>query len=95
MFHESGEVSAQVRRDKVKMMDRLELAARMREVRSDLYGEHGASMLADDLGIPVRTWVNYECGVAVPGTIVLALIATTCVNPTWLLHGHGEKYSAR
>ena len=76
-------------------MDRLELAARIREVRSDLYGEHGAPLLADDLGIPAQTWTHYESGVTVPGTIVLALIAMTRVNPGWLLHGDGEKYGKR
>ena len=57
MFHEHGdEVRARGRRSKEKMkkMDRLELAARIREVRSDLYGEHGAPLLADDLGIPAH-----------------------------------------
>ena len=97
MFHKSdGELGARARRDKwkVEKMDRLELAARMREVRSDLYGEFGAPLLANALGIPARTWVNYESGMTVPGTIVLALIAMTGVNPSWLLHGDGEKYSA-
>jgi hypothetical protein len=96
VFHErDNEVKTQVRMATRKKMDRLELAARMREVRSDLYGEHGAPLLANALGIPARTWINYESGVTVPATIVLALIAATCVNPSWLLHGRGEKYDAR
>ena len=78
--------------ERVKKMDRLELAARLREVRCDVYGHHGAPLLADALGIPARTWVHYESGVTVPGTIVLALIALTRVNPGWLLNGKGEKY---
>jgi len=83
------------RSEKVKKMDRLELAARLCEVRLDLYGQHGAPLLATALGIPARTWAHYESGVTVPGAIVLALIALTRVNPGWLLNGEGEKYNAQ
>ena len=42
------------------------LAERLREVRSDLFGERGGPELARRLGLPIRTWYNYEIGVTVP-----------------------------
>jgi hypothetical protein len=68
------------------------LAARLREVRAEFYGEHGAQFLADALGIPLRTWLNYESGVTMPAEVVLRLIVATDVNPSWLLSGRGERY---
>ena len=72
--------------------DQLELAERLREVREDLYGEHGVQFLADALGIPPQAWLNYEAAVTMPADVVLKLIVTARVNPNWLLTGHGEKY---
>jgi hypothetical protein len=68
------------------------LAARLREVRRDLHGEHGAQFLADDLGLPVKTWLNFEKGVVIPGRILLEVVVRTRVNPQWLLTGDGMKY---
>jgi hypothetical protein len=68
------------------------IAARLRDVREDMYGEHGAQFMADALGIPLRTWMNYEAGVVMPAKIVLQVIDTIHVNPSWLLTGRGEKY---
>ena len=72
-----------------------ELALRLREIREDLYGEHGAPLLADALQIRVRTWLNYESGVAMPGHVVLRLIDVARVNPHWLLTGQGERHDDR
>jgi hypothetical protein len=69
-----------------------DLAERLREVRDDMYGEHGGQFLADALGIPLETWLNYESGVVVPAYPVLQLIEVTRVSPHWLLTGQGEKY---
>jgi hypothetical protein len=69
-----------------------DLAARVREVREDFYGEHGAQFLADALGLPMRTWMNYERGVMIPAEVILALIETTRVSPCWLITGQGSKY---
>ena len=63
------------------------LAARLREIREDLYGEHGSQLLADALAIPLQTWVNYESGVVVPAYVVLQLLVMAHVNPHWLLTG--------
>jgi hypothetical protein len=72
-----------------------DLAIRVREVREDLYGEHGAQFLADALGLPVQTWINYEQGVMIPAEFILRLIDATGVSPHWLLTGQGLKYPAR
>jgi hypothetical protein len=69
-----------------------DLAHRVREVREDFYGEHGAQFLADALGLPLRTWTNYERGVVIPAEVILALIETTAVSPGWLLTGREPKY---
>jgi hypothetical protein len=69
-----------------------DLADRVREVREDFYGEHGAQFLADALGLPLRTWMNYERDVVIPAEVILKLIKTTGVSPCWLLTGRGPKY---
>ena len=68
------------------------LEERLREVREDFYGVHGAQFIADDLGVARETWMNYEQGVMIPGIVVLKLIDATGANPRWLLTGKGEKY---
>jgi hypothetical protein len=70
------------------------LARRVGEIRRDLFGEHGAPLLADRLCIPTRTWLNYESGVVIPAVIILGLIEATGANPSWLLSGEGERYRA-
>lgn len=61
------------------------LAARLRQLRMERYGRHGAPELAGALGLPTRTWLNYERGVTVPAEVVLKLIELTSVEPRWLL----------
>jgi phage repressor protein C with HTH and peptisase S24 domain len=48
--------------------------------------------MARRLGIPVRTWYNYEGGVTVPAEVILKIIELTTVEPVWLLHGEGPKF---
>ena len=69
-----------------------ELAARLREIREDLYGEHGAQFMADRLRVPLKSWLHYESGVVMPGRTVLKLIVETNVSPRWLLEGLGPRY---
>lgn len=76
-------------------LQQADLAHRVREVREDLYGEHGAQFLADALGLPLRTWANYEQGVTIPAEFILKLIDMTRVSPHWLLTGRGPKYPER
>jgi hypothetical protein len=71
------------------------LAGRLKEVRSDLFGDKGAAELARALEVPGRTWYNYERGVTVPAEVLLRFIALTGVEPRWLLDGQGEKYRGK
>jgi hypothetical protein len=69
------------------------LAQRVREVRFELYGEHGGPLLAEALEVPFRTWLNYESGCTIPATSILRFIELTKANPHWLLTGCGDKYA--
>jgi len=71
---------------------KMELAERLANLRLELFGERGGPEMARRLGIPVRTWYNYEGGVTVPAEVVLKIIELTSVEPTWLLHGRGPKF---
>ncbi len=68
------------------------VAERLRDLRVELVGERGGPELARRLGLPVRTWYNYEAGVTVPAEVVLRLIELTQVEATWLLHGRGPRF---
>ena len=68
------------------------LADRLRQVRVELYGEHGGPLLAVSLGIPFLTWWNYERGCTIPGEMILKFIAITHADPHWLLTGDGKRY---
>jgi hypothetical protein len=68
------------------------LSRRLREVRQELFGEHGGPELARRLNLPARTWYNYETGVTVPAEVLLGFIDQTGANPIWLLSGEGPKY---
>lgn len=68
------------------------LARRLREVRLEMYGEHGGSLMAEALGLPVRTWANYETGVTIHSLVLLRFIEFANVEPRWLLTGKGEKH---
>ena len=46
---------------------KMDLAYRVRTVREELYGEHGGPLLAQEIGVPFRTWMNYEDGCTIPG----------------------------
>ncbi len=71
------------------------LARRIREVREELFGQDGGPLLAEVLELPDRTWRNYEVGVTIPATVILAFILVCGVNPVWLLSGEGERYLER
>jgi hypothetical protein len=73
----------------------LTLAGRIRQIRLELFGPYGSPALADALGIPNQTLLNYESGVALPAHTVLALIEQTGVNPHWLLTGESDRYMGR
>jgi hypothetical protein len=71
------------------------LSRRLREIRQELFGKHGGPELARRLGLPARTWYNYETGGTVPAEVLLRFIELTGVNPRWLAHGVGPKYRDR
>ena len=68
------------------------LASRLREVRRELYGEHGGPLLAQALEVPARTWAHYESGITMPGVVVLRFLVLCGVEPHWLLTGEGRRY---
>lgn len=68
------------------------VSSRLRDVRQEIFGEHGGPELARRLGLPARTWYNYETGVTVPAEVLLSFIEQTGVNPIWLLSGKGPRY---
>lgn len=74
---------------------KLTLAERLANLRMELFGDRGGPEMARRLGIPVRTWYNYEGGVTVPAEVVLKIIELTSVEPTWLLHGKGPKFRSQ
>jgi hypothetical protein len=67
------------------------LGKRLKQLRIEVYGEKGAPMLAMAIGIPYRTWCNYEAGTTVPADVLLRFIELTSANPKWLLDGQGER----
>jgi hypothetical protein len=71
---------------------KLDLAERLAQLRLELFGDRGGPEMARRLGIPVRTWYNYEGGVTVPAEVVLKIIELTSVEPGWLLNGKGPKF---
>ncbi len=70
------------------------LAERLTVLRAELFGDRGGPELSRQLGLPVRTWYNYESGVTVPAEVILKIIELTSVEPMWLLHGNGPKFRA-
>jgi hypothetical protein len=71
------------------------LARRVREIRVERFGEVGGPLLSETLGLPERTWANYESGVTIPALVILRFVELTGVNPRWLRTGKGEKYGDR
>ncbi len=69
-----------------------DLAYRVREIREELYGQHGGPLLAEKLRLPFRTWMNYEGGCTIPAQVILRFMEITGAHPYWLLCGEGERY---
>jgi hypothetical protein len=74
---------------------RQDLARRIAEIRREIYGEHGGPMLAEALGIPYRTWHEYENGSALPALTLLQFIELTGAHPHWLLTNEEPKFLDR
>jgi len=54
-----------------------DLAERIKQLRIRRFGERGGPELARRLGLPVRTWYNYENGVTIPAEILLDFLTET------------------
>jgi hypothetical protein len=68
------------------------IAERVKAVRIEVFGEDGVAALADALGLPAATWVQYEAGVTIPTGIVLGFMEITGACPHWLLTGEGRRH---
>jgi SOS-response transcriptional repressor LexA len=68
------------------------ISGRLRDIRQELFGEHGGPELARLLSLPARTWYNYETGVTVPAEVLLSFIDLTGTNAVWLHTGDGPKF---
>jgi hypothetical protein len=65
------------------------IARWVREIREDLYGENGITVLAEPLNVPAATWLNYERAVTMPADIMLEFLDIIGTDPHWLLTGGG------
>ena len=77
---------------KVRISIKTSLSRRLREIRQELFGDHGGPELARRLNLPARTWYNYETGVTVPAEVLLAFIELTGASPNYLVSGEGARY---
>ncbi len=77
---------------KIRANVKASLSRRLREIRQEIFGEHGGPEVARRLGLPARLWYNYETGVTVPAEVLLEFIRQTGANPEWLLSGEGPRF---
>jgi hypothetical protein len=77
---------------KIRVNVKASLSRRLREIRQEIFGDHGGPELARRLNLPARTWYNYETGVTVPAEVLLGFIEQTGVSPEWLLSGEGPRF---
>ena len=71
---------------------KISLAARVREVRQELFGTHGGPLLAGKLCVPFRVWHGYEQGDPIPAEVMLRFLEVTDASPHWLLSGEGPRF---
>ena len=62
-----------------------QLSLQVRQIRRESYGEDDSLALPQALGIPARTWLNYEAGVTIPTHVILQFIEITGVATHWLM----------
>ncbi len=74
--------------------NRIDFLARIAKIRRDMFDDEEMGNLARTLGIPLRTWENYEAGVIMPDLLILKFVCLTGVDPAWLLTGEGQPYAA-
>lgn len=71
---------------------RQEIAARIREVREEVFGRNGGPEVARRLNLPARTWYNYETGVSVPAEVLFDFAELTGAEVRWVMTGGGPRY---
>ncbi len=91
-FSAGSSAVARKKTPKVRVNVKASLSRRLREIRQELFGDHGGPELARRLNLPARTWYNYETGVTVPAEVLLGFIEQTGANPMYLISGQGPKY---
>lgn len=74
---------------------KLELGSRLRAIRLEIYGQHGAPMLALALGFSSRAWLEAESQGAISAESMLQFLVLTGAHPHWLLTGEGPTYQRR
>ncbi len=72
-----------------------ELGTRLRTIRQDVYGQHGAPMLAAALGLTSRAWLQAEMQGDLASDVLLRFLVLTGAHPHWLLTGVGPVYQKR
>lgn len=70
------------------------LSVQVREIRREMLGEDGVPRMAEAMGLPARTWENYEAGVIIPASVLLKFLEFTGAAPHWLLTGEGDRYAS-
>jgi steroid delta-isomerase-like uncharacterized protein len=75
-----------------RLARRAKIAARLREVRLEVFGEHGGPEVARRLNLPARAWYNYETGVTVPADVLHDFADLSGAEPRWLITGEGPRY---
>lgn len=68
-----------------RRVTRAAMAARLRSIRREFFGEGGGDEVARRLGLPSRTWKNYESGVTIPGEVILRFLILTGTDPRRML----------
>lgn len=68
------------------------LSDRLYQIRLERYGEHGAPLLAEELGLSLRAWSDYEHGATIPEQVLFNFIDQLGISLDWVLTGEGEPY---
>ncbi len=71
----------------------IEIAARLRDIREQLFGSRGQTLMAKSLGIPRENYRKYETAqVRLPNHIMALLASKKNINLTWLITGQGSMF---
>lgn len=76
---------ARQKNDPLIVSRKLELAQKIKTLRMMKFGERGGPELARRLGLPIRTWYNYESGVTMPAEVLIDFLHATGASLETLL----------